>query len=46
MGGEFAEYVWPAYGVFFAVVGALIWRAVSRARAVREELQRVEREEA
>ncbi|MDP6952249.1 MAG: heme exporter protein CcmD [Alphaproteobacteria bacterium] len=36
--GGYARFVWPAYGVATAVMVALAWRIVSRARRANSEL--------
>jgi len=42
--GGYAAFVWPAYGVAFAVLGGLAWHSWRRYRASISALDRLQRE--
>jgi heme exporter protein D len=42
--GGYAAFVWPAYGVAFAVLGGLAWYSWRRYRASAAALDRLQRE--
>jgi heme exporter protein D len=42
--GGYAAFVWPAYGVAFAVLGGLVWSSRRRYRASAGALERLQRE--
>jgi len=42
--GGYAAFVWPAYGVAFAVLGGLAWHSWRRYRASADALEKLQRE--
>jgi heme exporter protein D len=42
--GGYAAFVWPAYGVAFAVLGGLAWHSWRRYRATADALEKLQRE--
>jgi heme exporter protein D len=41
--GGYAAFVWPAYGIAFAVLGGLAWHSLRRYRASADALERLQR---
>jgi len=46
IGGKYAVFVWPAYGVSAGVFAWMIFSTLARGRAARREVERLERERA
>ena len=42
--GDYAAFVWPAYGVAFAALGGLAWQSWRRYRASSNTLEQLQRE--
>ncbi|MGZ8362746.1 MAG: heme exporter protein CcmD [Caulobacteraceae bacterium] len=43
--GKYAAFVWPAYALSAAVLAALVWTTLARARKWRREAERLERKD-
>jgi len=43
--GGYAAFVWPAYGVSFVGVGAMIWLTLSDYAKAKRRLQELERDD-
>jgi heme exporter protein D len=41
--GGYAAFVWPAYGIAFAVLGGLAWHSRRRYRASADALEQLQR---
>jgi heme exporter protein D len=46
VGGKYAAFVWPAYGVSAAVFAWMIVSTLARGRSARREVERLERDRA